>query len=566
MAKRMSKQMRKRRTVRVILIVVIVLAILGAVIGFLRKQVTSQVNASAQESVQTAVVSKGSITTVVSGSGNLADEDVQTLSLHSGVEIDEILVEAGDTVTEGDVLATVNMSTVLSAMSDVQTQINDLDEEIGEATGDELDDTVKSTVAGRVMKIYAAEGDDVSTVMYENGALALLSLDGYLAVRIETDELTAGEEVTVIGTDGEALTGRVESASNESAVVLVSDQTAIYGDTVTVKDSQGSALGSGTLYIHEQMKITGIAGTVSAVKVRENQKISAGKTLFTLTDTSFSANYTSLLEEREELEEQLQQLIRIYQDGAVLAPISGTVSSVGEESSSTSTNQMSYGFGATQTTAASSSSEQTLLSICPGTKMTVSISVDETDILSLALGQTAAVSVDALEEEAVEGTVTEIDTTATSSGGVTVYTVTVTFDKTEQMLSGMSASVSVVIEGVEDALLIPSEALTQTSATSYVYTSYDAQTGELGGMVEVTTGLNNGTYVEITGGLSENDTVYYFEDEDQGFGFGGMSFGNMGGGMDFGGSGNMPNMGSGNMPDRNFSGGNMPGNMGSRGQ
>ncbi len=560
MAKRMSKQMRKKKTVRVVLIIVIVLAILAAGIGIARKQVTSQVNTGNAEEVQTATVSKGSISTVVSGSGNLADEDVEELTFHGGVEIDEILVEAGDTVVEGQLLATVNMSTVLSAMADVQGQLNDLDDEIGEASGDELDDTVNSTLAGRVMKIYAAAGDDVSTVMYENGALALISLDGYMAVQVETAALTAGDTVTVTDSAGTVFTGTVEQVSGSCAVILISDEKSVYGDTVSVTDSEGASVGSGELYIHEEMRITGIAGTVRSVQIKENQKIQKNRTLFTLRDTSFSANYTSLLEERKDLEEQLQQLVRIYQDGAVLAPMSGTVSTIGEESSSTSTNQMAYGsISGTGTNTAAQ--EQTLLSICPGTKMTVSISVDETDILSLAVGQTATVSVDALNDETVTGTVTKINTTATSSGGVTVYTVTVTFNKTERMLSGMSASVAIVIEGVENALLIPSDALTQTSSTSYVYTSYDAETGELGGMVEVTTGLNNGSYVEITGGLSENDTVYYFEEQDQGFSFGGTGGRPGGMGGDFGGGG-MPDFG-GNMPGGNS--GASPGGMGSFG-
>ncbi len=571
MAKRMTKQMRQKKTVRIILISVIVLALLAMAVIFLRKKVTSQVNAGNGDEVTTAMVTRGSITTVISGSGNLTDEDVEELTFHSGVEVDEILVKAGQSVAKDELLATVNMSTVLSAMADVQTQLNDLDDEIGEATGDELEDTVSVAVSGRVMKLYAASGDDVSTVMYENGALALLSLDGYMAVKLETEGLTAGNAVTVTGSDGTVFSGTVESAGGGNAVILISDEKSVYGDTVSVTDSEGTAIGSGTLYIHEQMKITGIAGTVYRVKVSENQKVSAGKTLFTLTNTSFSANYTTLLQERTALEEQLQKLITIYQDGAVLSPISGTVSSIGEADSSSS--QMSYSsFGMTQSGSGSTATEQTLLSICPGTQMTVSVSVDETDILSLAVGQTATVSVDALGDETVSGTVTEIDTTATSSGGVTVYTVTVTFEKQENMLSGMSASVAVVVEGVEDALLIPSDALTQTSTTSYVYTTYNAETGELGGMVEVTTGLNNGSYVEITGGLSENDTVYYRESQEQGFGFGGMGgfgSGSFGGG-DFGGgsvpdfSGGMPSGNSGGMPGGNTGG--MSGGFGGRGQ
>lgn len=530
MGKRMSKAARKNRAIRIILIIVIVLTLIMAAIGILRKRVSSQVNDGIAAPLS-ATAARGSISTTVSGSGNLSDEDVTELKLHSGVELDEVLVEAGDTVQEGDLLATVNMSTVLSAMADIQGQLDDLDDEIGEASGDALDDTIKSTMGGRVIKIFAAEGDDVSTVMYHNGALALLSLDGYMAVDVETELLSAGDQVTVTVSDGTPLEGSVASVSGGTAMVLIPDE-APYGDTVSVTDGQGTFVGSGELYIHEPMKITGIAGTVRRVDVREGQKISKGRTLFRLTDTSFSANYNSLLQEREQLVEKLQRLIQVYHDGAVLAPISGTVSSVGAETSTQSGTGSILG-DLPGTSSDDGDAEQTILSICPGTKMTLSISVDEMDILSLAVGQSAAVTVDALEDETVAGTVTQIDTTAASSGGVTVYTATITLDKTRGMLSGMSASASIVIEGVDNALLIPSDALTQTSSASYVYTGYNSDTGELTGMVEVTAGMNNGDYVEITGGLAEGDTVRYYEKEDGSFPFGDMG-GGFGGG-DFGG-------------------------------
>ena len=569
MAKRMSKAARKKRLIRVTLIIVIVLTLIVAAVNVLQKRVTDQMNEK-NDTPTSAAVTRGSISTTVSGSGNLTDEDVKELKLHSDVEIDEILVEAGDKVQEGDLLATVNMSTVLSAMADIQGKLNDLDDEIGDATGDELDSYIKSTIGGRVMKIFAAKGDDVSTVMYDHGALALLSLDGFLAVEIETDLLEAEEAVTVTGSDGTAFDGRVERTGNGMAVVLISDEKAVYGDTVTVTNAAGTEAGTGELYIHEQMKITGIAGTISSVYVRENQKINTGNRMFYLTDASFSANYTSLLEEREELVEQLQRLIKVYHDGAILSDISGTVSGVADDSSATGGTQSSdsalssfaamgsYSSAAasgTGTTDTSSDDEKVFFSICPGTQMTVTISVDESDILCLQVGQSATITVDALDDETVSGTVTEIDTTATSSGGVTVYTATVTFDKTEDMLSGMSASVSIVIEGVDDALLIPSDALTQTRASAYVYTGYNSESGEFTGMVEVTSGMDNGEFVEITGGLSEGDTVYYFEKEENRFTF---PFGNMGGmsgmsgmgGMSFdsGGTGNRGSNRSGSMP------------------
>ena len=130
------------------------------------------------------------------------------------------------------------------------------------------------------------------------------------------------------------------------------------------------------------------------------------------------------------------------------------------------------------------------------------------------------------------------------------------------MLSGMTASVSVQIEGVENAILIPIEALHLTSNGAYVYTRYDEEYQEYGGKVDVVTGLENSTYVEIKSGLSVGDTVYYTESQSSFGGFGSFSpMGNMGG-MDFGSTGQMPDFGGGNMPSFGGGSGSMPGGRG----
>ena len=79
------------------------------------------------------------------------------------------------------------------------------------------------------------------------------------------------------------------------------------------------------------------------------------------------------------------------------------------------------------------------------------------------------------------------------------------------MLPGMTARALIRIEGVDNALLIPEKALRQTRDSSFVYTTYDAATGTLGGETAVIPGLTGGGMVEITEGLAEGQTVYYQE-------------------------------------------------------
>ena len=89
------------------------------------------------------------------------------------------------------------------------------------------------------------------------------------------------------------------------------------------------------------------------------------------------------------------------------------------------------------------------------------------------------------------------------------YSAVVVLDKQEGMLPGMTADVDVKIQGVKDALIIPVDALHQTSAIYYVFTSYDEETMQYGDRVEVTVGMRNSNYVQITSGLDVGDTVYY---------------------------------------------------------
>ena len=186
--------------------------------------------------------------------------------------------------------------------------------------------------------------------------------------------------------------------------------------------------------------------------------------------------------------------------------------------------------------------------------MIATASIDESNILSVEVGQTASVTISSISDDPFTGEVTSIEKTGTSTSGVTGYSVEVTLDRTEKMLTRMSATVSIRIEGVDDALLLPEDAVTKTRTSAYVYTSVNLTSGELEGMVEVKTGLTGGGYVEITEGLKEGDTVYYTKKQSNDFssfmgGFGGGS-GSGGFSMPGGGSGGGSGSGSGSGSSR----------------
>lgn len=151
----------------------------------------------------------------------------------------------------------------------------------------------------------------------------------------------------------------------------------------------------------------------------------------------------------------------------------------------------------------------TMLSITPQETVTVSITLDELDILSVHVGQRVQLTLDALPGQAFSGVISEINTTASNEGGDSKYSAVVALERTDLMLGGMNVSAKIVVEHLDDALLIPSAALIEQDGQTMVYTACDPKTQTLSEPVPVEIGLSDGETVQILSGLNEGDTVWY---------------------------------------------------------
>ena len=284
-------------------------------------------------SILSGTVETGSITTVLHGGGTLSSEDVEDIPLPSGVKITEFLVKNGDFVAEGTPLAAVDSVSVMTAITEVTDTMEYLQEKIRNSTEEKVSSTVSATAGGRVKKVFAKQGDSVQEVMLEHGALAVLSLDGLMAVKLEKRmELPTGSSVTVTFEDDTEAEGRVESNLDGTIVVTVEDESYPIGQKVFVTTDDGKRVGSGELYVHNAWSATAFSGTVQTVWAKEESKVASGASLFTLTDTDFKAQLEYMSSLHREYEELLQDLFRMYNSGTIDAPCDGRVSGVDEDS------------------------------------------------------------------------------------------------------------------------------------------------------------------------------------------------------------------------------------------
>ena len=153
--------------------------------------------------------------------------------------------------------------------------------------------------------------------------------------------------------------------------------------------------------------------------------------------------------------------------------------------------------------------ENVILSVTPIDEMSVTISVDELDILRYSEGMPAEIYIDALPGESFTGTVTKIAAVGTNSGGSSKFDVTVALPYSDRFLSGMNASVVIHTGNTGEVVTVPATALQDSGSKCIVYTGYDAKNNVLTNPVTVETGASDGEFVEIVSGLEAGRTIWY---------------------------------------------------------
>ena len=221
----MNKKKNTRRIIKLICLLLVV-AFLAAM-PLMAKQ--EEQTDGPEASILSGSVSAGSIHTELIGGGTLAEEDAVTIEIPTAVKLTEYLVSNGETVTEGTAIATVDRVSVMTAIQQVQETLEYLSEEIADADDYSSSEKVTALAGGTVKVIYAEEGETVQKVILDQGALAVLSLDGLMAVDLETEStLPTGTAVTVTLSDGaEASEKIVKNLAGEMTVTVEDDDYAL---------------------------------------------------------------------------------------------------------------------------------------------------------------------------------------------------------------------------------------------------------------------------------------------------------------------------------------------------
>lgn len=149
-------------------------------------------------------------------------------------------------------------------------------------------------------------------------------------------------------------------------------------------------------------------------------------------------------------------------------------------------------------------------------KLQVEAQVNEADIGSLQVGQTAELTVNAFPNKTFTGRVSSISPIATTVSNVQVYDTVITLDDNQKELkAGMPATITIIVEESEDVLTVPKGAVTY-AARQAAGTGNGPGRGasvmvmdKSGNMSarQVVLGLSDSSSYEVKEGLSEGETV-----------------------------------------------------------
>ena len=548
-----KKRKPKKKWLKIVIALVLIAVILISIM--LWRSAQARQAAAEAETVNTAVVTRQSITSELSSSGTL--EAAATYSVTSLVEGEIISAnfEEGDQVEKDQVLYEIDHSSMESELTSAtnrltraQEDLTDAQEDYQEALNDYSGNTYKATESGYINTLHISAGDKVSG----NGQLADLYSDDEMKIRIpflsgEAALIGVGNGATLTLVDtGEQIAGTVTAVANREQALtggrLVKYVTITVQNPGGLTDSMrataqigefiGSEDGTFTASIDTTM-VADLSTTVEveSLLVNEGDYVTEGTPIFRMTADSASdliKSYTDAVEQAEESVESAQSSLESTQDSydnyTITAPIAGQV--------------IAKNYNVGETVTRDSSSETTLAIIYDLSSLTFEMSIDELDVQDVEVGQNVVVTADAFEGETFSGTVTNVSLESSYSNGVTTYPVTVTMnDGLDQLLPGMNVDGVITLDQADDVLTIPVDSLMRGNQ---VYVQDSSVTEAMGSVpagfraVQVETGLMNDSYVEITSGLEEGDVVYVAEST-QTSSFMMMPGGGMGGGPGGGG-------------------------------
>jgi len=440
-----------KRSIYSLIVILIVLALVGC---------QAQTSSSSATTLQTATIRRGNLTATLSAAGAIAAKSQVALMFQTSGQLKEIDVKVGDKVNAGQVLAKLDTTDLELALKNAQIALNSSQVQLQ-----------KTQEGSKPADIESARASLANAQAAYKAALDKYNLsDAQLAVaRVQVDQQKAALQRAQLAYDWEAHNWLDPNPLLSAQYTALTDTLSAYNLAVDAYNQQAVGIND-----------TGLRSAASQVASAQYQ-------LDNLLNTPTPAAVASAQAQVKQNEASLQQAQISLANATLTAPFDGTVGDI-------------YAIVGQQVSASTQA-----LALVDLSKLNLTITLAETDVPQVQVGQKAQITLDALQTQVFTGTVTEIDLVGTVTSGVVNYAATISVDNPDANIRpGMSATANIILAQRDNVLLVPNRAV-QTVGTRFrtVTVLYEGQLI----VVPVTIGLTGDTQSEVLSGLQEGDVV-----------------------------------------------------------
>ncbi|MEW5941937.1 MAG: HlyD family efflux transporter periplasmic adaptor subunit [Chloroflexota bacterium] len=414
----------------------IVLAAIGGVAYYQLAYLPAH-TATDEATLQTAVARRGDLVIYASGSGTLTAAEEYELGFSTGGQVTGVFVQPGDEVKAGDLLAEIDDSQARADFEQAQRAYEEL--------------TSDAAIASALQAVADAEQALRS---------ALLQLE-YL---ISPDVMYWETEVEQAKLAVQQAQAALDAAPNDEEAKKALDHAKAYLDFAEAQ-LVAAQVRYKKYYVYKYFFVESPDGdylalpteieiaSARAAIVQARQDLQECKEIYVALTTGVIPAGTDIPEliAIRQAKLNLEAAQETLDGTRIVAPADGTVMSV-------------------DTSLGNTAGTSPVIIVANLKELVLDIYLDASDWSNVAVGKPVEAIFDALPDSTFTGTITQIDAELYTSGNTTMVHGTVKLDITSAALDlplGSSASVDVISAQALDAILIPVEALHETSPGEY---------------------------------------------------------------------------------------------------
>lgn len=439
--------------------------------------------AAQQPTYTTTPVRRGQIEATVNATGAIAPEAEVALSFRGAGRVQKVLVNEGQSVEEGQVLAELDTTDLTLALAQSRVSQEIAAAQLAKLETPPAENDVLAAQAAIEVAQAAVAGADA-------GISAARANYSQLFVPVSADQRQVNE--------ANMRQAQVNLAQAQSAYDRVKDQPNI-GELPQSQQLQSATLAyelaraqaaltdEGPNNAQVTTALNQIAQGELQLRQAQANLITAQNNLDTLLEGPSNEDLAIARAQVQQAQLSTLQAENSLANAQIVAPFSGVVSTVLVKPGEL------YGAGPA-------------INMADLDAFHMDVFVDEVDVRDVAVGQPVLLRVDAFPDREFTGVVTEVSPTSQNVAGTTAYAVTIVPDPTEMPLrAGMSATAVITIDRIDGAILVPNRYITLNRETGEA-TVYKMING-VPALQQIELGLRNEAESQVLAGLDEGDEV-----------------------------------------------------------